>query len=87
MSQPSQVIGHSTNTIKRRPCVLLIQYAHQKQIVFVQPYWLIVPAGSVHSEQLTLPPYAQERLLRSNPNPLFLKRIGQRFFLANHAPQ
>jgi len=53
-------------------CALLIQQAHQRQIVGTLARRLIVEGGSIQAQQFTLAPNAERRVIRLHQLPLGL---------------
>lgn len=71
---------HPSHTINGRPRLLLSHAAHECQILWAFPGWLVVEARPAQPKHLTLPSHTEERMLRFHELALDLKPSVQLFF-------
>jgi site-specific DNA recombinase len=67
--QAAQVGRHPQHTVARRPRVLLVQQAHQREVLRAFARRAVVQAGAVQAQQLALPADAEPRVLRIDQPP------------------
>jgi hypothetical protein len=80
MALVTQPGGHTQHPIKGATRLLLIEQAHQLQILRTLVHRLVVQACAVHPKQLALPPHADLCVVRFDPLPPLVKRVVQLFF-------
>ena len=71
---------HAPNAVERCQRVLLIEQAHQLQVLLALRLRLIIEACARQPDQLALPGKAQAFVRRLNQQPFFFSRTSQLFF-------
>ena len=72
MALPTQVRRHLARAIERRLQILLIHQPHQLQVLPCLLGRRQVEGGAIETNQFTLSPYTQLRMVRLNQRPLRL---------------
>ena len=71
---------HAANAVEGRARILLIEQAHQQQVLVIIGLWLIIEATARQAEQLTLAAQAEFSMADFDQLPLLISRADQLFF-------